>query len=155
MRDVPGGYEFLGTLQDEEYIPTINTAIERQLYFASNVIGEWERNGVTVLVWNWHDDFKDNDTYENLFKNRHVPIHLDGTDYFCLTDIIGHAREPSNLLPKELRKLTTREDFSEKGLQKNDDHLNKEGNQVISDSIYIKMQELKNQGKKQINQNLI
>lgn len=175
MRDYPGGYEAVASLQDEELEVVHKTETDRFLNFAESVTTEWEKNGVTVLVLNWHGDYKDNVKYNKLFKNRHVPIHFEGTDYFCLTDVIGSGydgidlkkthKDDNNTVTYKVHigslnthtrtKLTIRDDFTKEGFQTNDNHLNKAGNQIISDSIYKKIKELEKQGKQQINQNLI
>ena len=176
VRDAPGGYDFLSSLQDEELRPLHEREIKRLLHFANTVAKEWERNGVTVLVWNWQDDFKDNDDYHKLFKDRHVPINLDGTEHFCLSEIVGNGNERIDFNKTSSgekgyitfkddigvyknkptrKKITIRDDFSELGFQKNDVHLNIIGNQVIADSISKKIKELKEQGKIKIQNKLI
>tara|TARA_B110000902_G_scaffold26298_1_gene28663 strand:- start:13 stop:852 length:840 start_codon:yes stop_codon:yes gene_type:complete len=171
MRDYPGGFHNTHSLQHEEFEIAYKIEKQRMLKFAESVIKEWEQNGVTVLVWNWFDDFIDEDEYNEFFKNRHVPIHFEGNDYFCLNYLIGECHDDIDLEKtkkgnlddvtykidigkmntKTRKKLTIRDDFSEKELQKNDGHLNKLGNEIIADSIYRKIQQLK----KQINQKLI
>ena len=136
IRDMSGGYDLMnsGLLSNEEVMTIVNDEVERQICFMDRMSKEWEARGVKVITFSWFDDIVNNLKYKELFKDRHMDIEYNGIVYDHFSPLINthELNDPP---------ITVRDDFYEKGYQKNDLHFNKLGHQIISDNIYRKLKQ--------------
>lgn len=150
MRDVPGGYEYLETLNPEQIFEKVEEECKRQLIFADRVLKKWESHGVKVYTFSWWDDLVKHEYYKKHFSKRHVDIEIENKKYDSMSGFLKTGKEKVDRETEshvflddgtKRLKLCIKDDFYTKGFQKNDIHLNKLGHELVSNSIYKKINE--------------
>ena len=171
LRDFPGGYERLETMDGDQTFEIVKEECKRQLLFMDRVLKEWEQRGVKVLTYSWWPELIQHPYYKENFEHRHVQLYTeDETPHDSLATIIYRGEEkilketdetvtihvdddffsglgltppPNSHLGSTnvtRKKYTIKDDFYLKGFQKNDIHLNKQGHELVANSILKKIQ---------------
>jgi len=117
--DVQKYYKWRNELETNE--------VKSQLTFIDKMCNDFEKNGIKVLTIVWPENFYNQDLYVEKFKQRHVPIYYNNQIHNSFDKLLHND------------SLTVSGDFKDKGIHKNDIHLNLKGQDVLFNSIIKKL----------------
>jgi len=135
IRDCPYHDEIMTQfLDDNDFMDILELETRRFLLFADRKIKEWESRGVKVITIVWQQDIVLHPLYDKLFSKRHANIEYQGIEYKSFSELFVSDSKTLNS-----PAITIRDDFYEKGFQKNDSHPNLLGHQILANSIIKKI----------------
>lgn len=134
-RDVVGNNIF-NVMNPINFFELMDGHIQKVIYFIKRIIDEFEKNGTSVILFSWQRDVVEHDLYQKFFieKDIHMDIECEGETFICFNDIIMSPNE-------KFQKYAVFYDFKDKGLQKNDTHLNLKGHELIKKNLIKKIKQ--------------
>lgn len=103
--------------------------IKKQILEIDLRLKKFEELNIKTVTISWDFDITNHPTYKKLFKERHVDLIYEGKTYEHFYDLTKENKYG----------LSIASDFSDRGLQKNDEHFNLKGHKIVAESIIKKL----------------